>query len=195
MVSSGRRDPPNGFAFGELSICSVREPQRRRGGERSPEGRRNHWSTLAHPLKSLPLSAAMQSCGQNAEARVQDFPGNPLRPSLRTLRPLPTASGRAYRPTVRPSIEPAVTAAIGDLGGGCRSGFQAVRPSSGGTPPRTPTCTRRADISPAAWSASRSSIARIDDLLNERSPGWTPIALALRARSRGSDARRLLVAR
>src|SRR6266540_2887458 len=62
-------------------------------------------------------------------------------------------------------------------------------------PPRTPTSTRRSRTSPAAWSASRGSIARIDDLLNERVSGWTPIALALRARSRGSDPRRLLVAR
>src|SRR6266540_2029292 len=73
MVSSGRRDPPNGFAFEELSICSAENLSS--DGRRAPaRGRRNHWPTLAHPWNHSPLSAAMQSCGRNAGGTGSGFP-------------------------------------------------------------------------------------------------------------------------
>jgi hypothetical protein len=52
-----------------------------------PEGAENSRQTLTHLLESLSfVPLAMQSLADMPEATVQDFPGNPLRPSLRTLR-------------------------------------------------------------------------------------------------------------
>ncbi len=59
MVSSGRRNPPNGVALEDLSIGSTEDFISDGRGERtSPSpvtqtGLRNHWLPLTHPLESL----------------------------------------------------------------------------------------------------------------------------------------------
>jgi hypothetical protein len=51
IVSSGRRDPLNGFAFKELSICSAKNLSS--DGDASPRQKaRETLATLAHPLES-----------------------------------------------------------------------------------------------------------------------------------------------
>jgi hypothetical protein len=65
MVSSGRRHPPDGFALERLSICS------------------KNFSSDRVGASFLTLGTLRPKCRR---PRVQDFPGNLIRPSLRTLR-------------------------------------------------------------------------------------------------------------
>lgn len=82
--------PGKGFALEELSISAESFSSDREGGpspssaQRAP---RTHSATLTHPLESRSFVRRHAKCGRNAgRPRVQDFPGNPARPSLRTLR-------------------------------------------------------------------------------------------------------------
>jgi hypothetical protein len=93
MVLSGRRDPPNGVALEDLSIGSTEDFISDGRGERtSPSpvtqtALRNHWLTLTPPLESLSFIRRYAKLRPRyGRPRVQDFPGNPQRPSLRTLR-------------------------------------------------------------------------------------------------------------
>jgi hypothetical protein len=87
MVSIGRRDPPTDFALEELSICSAET--RSNDGRASPRRQRPPRGQMrfTHPLESLScVRRYARLRPENRRPRVQDFPGNPLRPSLRTLR-------------------------------------------------------------------------------------------------------------
>src|SRR6266511_3615731 len=96
LVSSGRRDPPNGVALEDLSIGSTENFISDGRGERtSPSpvtqtALRNHGLTLTHPLESLSFVRCHAKLRPRyRRPRVQDFPGNPPRPSLQTLRVAP----------------------------------------------------------------------------------------------------------
>jgi hypothetical protein len=90
MISSGRRDPPNGFALAEQSICSPENLSSDRKGEpsphRSPRGTEKSLNAPAPPSNRFLCPPLCGSCGRNTGGTVQDFPGDPRRPSLRTLR-------------------------------------------------------------------------------------------------------------
>jgi hypothetical protein len=70
MVSSGRRDPPNGVAQ-DLSVGSTENFFSDGRGERtSPSpvtqtALRNHWLTVTHPLESLSFVHRHASCGRD----------------------------------------------------------------------------------------------------------------------------------
>jgi hypothetical protein len=94
MVSSGRRDPPNGAALEDLSIGSTENFISDGRGERTSQSPvtqtalRNHWLTLTHPLEPPSFVRRYAKLRPRyRRPRVEDFPGNPRRPSLRTLRP------------------------------------------------------------------------------------------------------------
>src|SRR5215218_2255152 len=81
MILSGRRDSPKGLAREEVSTCSAKNPAAT-GKSRRITGKRS-----THPLESLSFVRRNGKRRRKPRRpRAQDFPGNPPRPSLRTLR-------------------------------------------------------------------------------------------------------------
>jgi hypothetical protein len=80
---------PNGFTLEELRICLAEnfssDGRRAPRCYRAARALRNHRETITH---THPLAAAMHVAAEIPKPHdIQDFPGNPIRPSLRTLRP------------------------------------------------------------------------------------------------------------
>ena len=92
IVSSGTQCPSSGFVL-EPSSCSAEHLSSDGEGERSPSSAtqnalRHHWNPWAFAGIALRcLARCPVAAGEPKRPRGQDFPVNPARPNLRTLRP------------------------------------------------------------------------------------------------------------